>query len=117
MPYKPKRGGAQAGCPNLTDGYYCPDHAKAEARRYNKHDRDPDSNKRYGRAWKKIRASFLSANPLCELCRRDGKLTPATMVHHQRRLKDGGTNDKDNLVSLCHICHSKLHAAAGDRWG
>lgn len=28
----------------------------------------------------------------------------------------GGTNDKDNLISLCKSCHNRIHAKRGDRW-
>jgi len=114
MPYKPKKPCAYPGCPKLTAARYCEEHAKAEAKRYNKYDRDPESNRRYGRSWAKIRAAFLSANPLCELCKQEGRLTPAVLVHHKRRLTDGGTNDWQNLQALCQECHSRLHAESGD---
>ncbi|GHV36222.1 hypothetical protein FACS18949_15380 [Clostridia bacterium] len=117
MPYKPKKPCAFNGCPSFTDSYYCDEHAKFEARRYNRYDRAPATNKRYGTAWKKIRAAFIAANPLCELCRRDGRLKPADLVHHKVKLSDGGTNAERNLMSLCQKCHSRLHAEHGDRWG
>jgi 5-methylcytosine-specific restriction protein A len=114
VPYKAKKPCAYPGCRELTTARYCEGHAKAEAKRYNRYDRDPDSNKRYGRSWSKIRAAFLSANPLCEMCGEAGRLVPATLVHHKRKLTDGGTNDRDNLQSLCSECHSRLHAERGD---
>ena len=114
MPYKPKKPCAHRGCKNLTNGRYCEEHAKEEAKRYNHFDRDPDANKRYGRRWARIRVAFLSANPLCELCVKDGRLTPAVLVHHKRKLNDGGTNDWANLQALCQECHSRLHAEQGD---
>ena len=114
MPYKAKKPCARPGCPNLTSGRYCEEHAKAEAKRYNQYDRDLESNKRYGRSWARIRAAFLQANPLCELCKRDGRLAPAGLVHHKARLTDGGTNDWSNLQALCQECHSRLHAEQGD---
>ena len=36
MPRKPKRPCSSPGCPRLTDGRYCEEHAKAEAKRYEK---------------------------------------------------------------------------------
>jgi 5-methylcytosine-specific restriction protein A len=116
MPSKPKRPCGHPGCPNLTDGYFCPAHTKAEQKRYNRYDRNPESNRRYGRAWKKIRAAFLAANPLCEICQKTGRLTPATLAHHKKPLAEGGTNSFDNLTALCTECHSRLHAEQGDRW-
>ena len=114
MPYKPKKPCAQRGCRELTASRYCEAHAKQEAKHYNRHGRDPVSNKRYGRTWKRIRAAFLSANPLCELCKRGGRLTPAAQVHHKVKLADGGTNDWSNLQALCAECHSRLHCQQRD---
>jgi 5-methylcytosine-specific restriction protein A len=114
VPYKPKKPCGHRGCPKLTRGRYCEEHAKLKAKQYNRFHRDPDSYKRYGGAWKKIRAAFLKANPLCELCRERGRFTPATLVHHKRKLTDGGTNDWSNLQALCDSCHSSLHAGNGD---
>jgi 5-methylcytosine-specific restriction protein A len=114
IPYKAKKPCSYPGCPRLTDGRFCEEHGKAEAKRYNHYDRDPDSGRRYSGTWKKIRAAFLAAHPLCELCLKDGRLTPATLVHHRRKLTDGGTNDRDNFQALCQECHSRLHASQGD---
>ena len=61
MPRKPKRPCSYPGCPNLTDGRFCEEHAKEEARRYEHYDRDPATKRRYGRAWKRIRDSYAAA--------------------------------------------------------
>lgn len=114
MPYKPKKPCRHHGCPKLTNGRYCEEHAKLEAKRYNKYERDPETNKRYSGSWKKIRAAFLKANPLCEICREHGRLSPATLAHHKQKVTDGGMNDWSNLVPLCDSCHSRLHAGQGD---
>ena len=114
MPYKAKKPCAHSGCRALTSGRFCEAHAKLENKRYNHHKRDPDSNKRYGRAWKKIQTAFLSANPLCTLCKEAGRLTPATTAHHKRKINEGGTNDWENLEALCQNCHSRFHAEQGD---
>ena len=116
MPYKPKKPCAHSGCPKLTTNRYCEEHARQEAVYYNRYERDPDSSKRYGRSWAKIRAAFLMANPLCEVCRDEGRLTPAALAHHKQKLTDGGTNDWNNLQALCQACHSRHHAASGDRF-
>ena len=114
VPYKAKKPCAYPGCAKLATGRYCEEHQKQEAKRYNRHDRDPDSNKRYGRTWKQIRSAFLSANPLRVMCIEDGRLTPATLAHHKVKLTDGGTNDWENMMALCQECHSRLHAGQGD---
>jgi 5-methylcytosine-specific restriction protein A len=114
MPYRPKKPCAHSGCPNLTDDYFCEKHRKETAKEYNRFRRDSDTAKRYGNEWRKLRARVLQANPLCELCKQHGKYTPATLVHHKRKLTDGGNNDWSNLQPLCDSCHSSVHAKQGD---
>ncbi len=108
MPYKPKRPCSYPGCGRLTDGRYCDGHRQIAERQYNQYLRDSDTNKRYGRAWKKTRARFLLRHPLCEQCRSEGRLTAAEEVHHILPLVSGGTNDEGNLMALCKSCHSKI---------
>ena len=114
MPHRPKKPCAYPGCYRLTNSRYCEEHAKQMARHYEKHIRDPGSAKRYDRAWQKVRAAFLQAHPLCELCQSEGRLTPAELVHHKVKLTDGGTNEPSNLCAICSVCHSRLHAKRGD---
>lgn len=116
MPYKPKKPCAYPGCPRLTHDRYCEEHAKLAAKTYERYGRNPLTKKRYGSAWRKIRGKYLEENPSCEICRREGRLTPAKIVHHITPLSEGGTNDEENLMALCSSCHSKLHATRGDRW-
>ena len=116
MPRKPKRPCSYPGCPHLTDGRFCEEHARAEAKRYEKYDRDPAVRRRYGRAWKRIRDRYAEAHPLCELCKQNGKLTPTEEIHHKLPLSEGGTHATENLIALCKSCHAKLHAKRGDRW-
>ena len=116
MPRKPKRPCSYPGCPRLTDGRFCEEHEKLEAKRYEKYDRDPATKRRYGRAWKRIGDRYIHAHPLCEQCLIEGKLTEAEQVHHIKPLAEGGDHSEKNLMSLCHSCHSKIHAQRGDRW-
>lgn len=116
MPYKPKRPCSHPGCPNLTDGRFCEEHQRQENQRYEKYDRDPVVRRRYGRAWKRIRDKYIAAHPLCEMCKQQGKITPAGEVHHIIPLSRGGTHDRSNLMALCKSCHSEITAKDGDRW-
>ena len=87
MPYKPKRPCAYPGCGRLAkNNQYCVEHQIEMNKQYNKYERDPESNKRYGRAWKRIRDRFIKAHPLCEECEKNGILTPAEEVHHIKPL-------------------------------
>jgi 5-methylcytosine-specific restriction protein A len=115
MPYKPKKPCAHPGCPNLTAGQFCEAHAKQNARDYEKYRRDPNTRKRYGRAWKRIRDRYIAAHPLCEQCQRDGRITPAEEVHHILPLSQGGTHAEDNLMALCTSCHSGITLGENNR--
>ncbi|MBO6179439.1 MAG: HNH endonuclease [Selenomonadaceae bacterium] len=118
MPSKIKKACAFPGCPVLFSGAgsYCPTHAKTEQRRYNLTERTPEAKKRYDRRWRKIRARVLNANPFCVECRKNGRFTEATEVHHILPLSRGGTNDIENLMPLCKSCHSKISVRDGDRF-
>ena len=75
MPYKPKRPCAYPGCGRLAEReQYCAEHQKAMDKYYNQFQRDPASNKRYGRAWKRVRDRYIKSHPLCEECEKQGKL-------------------------------------------
>ena len=116
MPRKPKRPCSFPGCPNLTDGRFCPEHERQEQRRYEKYDRDKTSKRRYGRAWTRIRDRYIHAHPLCERCLAEGRYVKAEQVHHIKPLSEGGSHNDENLMSLCTACHAKIHAERGDRW-
>jgi len=115
MPRKTKRPCSHPGCPNLTEGRFCEEHQKAEDKRYNKFQRDPATRKRYGTAWKKIRDRQIREYPLCFVCEENGRITPATEVHHILPLSKGGTHDRENLMSLCTSCHSRITASEWKR--
>lgn len=115
MPRSPKKPCSYPNCPNLTDGRYCKEHETQERKRYNKYERSPSTNRKYGRAWKRIRDSYIAVHPLCECCQSDGKITPAKEVHHKLPVSQGGQHNKENLMSLCRSCHNKIHLEIGDR--
>lgn len=110
MPHKPKRPCRYSGCPNLTadSSGYCNAHKSLQVNHYNKYFRPYKNSERYGYQWRKLRSCFLAANPLCELCKQEGKFVEATEVHHIKPLADGGTNNFENLMPLCKSCHSKI---------
>lgn len=114
MPWRPCR---YPGCRLLADKgeQYCAQHKKQTDREYNHYQRDPESKKRYGRAWKRIRDRHVQEHPLCEECLKQGIYKPAEEVHHIVPLNDGGTHTRSNLVSLCRSCHMKAHALLGTR--
>jgi len=86
-------------------------------KRYEQYQRDPTTRARYGPEWRRIRERFLASHPLCESCKGNGRLTPATEVHHKVKIADGGTHDGTNLQALCRVCHSRISATDENRWG
>ena len=77
--------------------------------------RDKARQKLYNSArWKSCRNAYLKRHPLCEMCERDGLVTPATEVHHIKPIEEGGAElDHANLMSLCHSCHMQIHYGEG----
>jgi len=51
------------------------------------------------------------------MCLQNDRLTSMQEVHHIIPLSQGGTNDLDNLMSLCKSCHSSISVKNGERWG
>ena len=116
MPMKPKKPCSYPGCPELTDKQYCPKHQRLANRAYERYKRDPVSKKRYNASWQNIRKAYAASHPFCEECMKDGRFTPVEHVHHILPLADGGTHDRDNLMSLCKSCHSRIHAKMKTYW-
>lgn len=46
---------------------------------------------------------------LCQICRKKSKQSTKLHVHHIVFKSNGGTDIKDNLITLCEHCHNKLH--------
>lgn len=116
MPRKPKRPCSYSGCAALTEGLYCEAHQKQVTSQYNRYGRSSEMKRRYNGAWPRIRKRFITAHPLCEVCRREGRVTAAAEVHHILPLANGGTHDESNLMALCKECHSRITAKEGGRW-
>ncbi len=115
MPRKPKQPCIYPGCSKLSDGRYCEAHKKIAAKEYEKYCRDPLVHRKYGRAWKRIRDSYVKEHPFCEQCFAHGVLVPVDEVHHKVPISKGGTHEQSNLMSLCRSCHNKVHILLGDR--
>jgi 5-methylcytosine-specific restriction enzyme A len=82
---------------------------------YDRYGRDPAAKAFYNSAaWKKFRLSKLRNDPLCERCKRAGKVVAASHVHHKIELRDDWSRrlDWDNTESLCPSCHSRHHATS-----
>ena len=68
-------------------------------------------------SWRKLRKSYLSEHPLCEICLEKGKSVMAENVHHKTEISSGQDEeemkrlgfDYNNLQSLCRTCHKAIH--------
>lgn len=87
------------------DQPYCPTHAPEHA--WNRPAGKPTktTERGYGASWRKLRAHVMQGEPLCRICKADGRITAATEVDHITPKSRGGTDDPTNLQPLCHACH------------
>jgi 5-methylcytosine-specific restriction protein A len=107
---------AESGCPELCEGSYCEAHAKAKRRASAARRRKTPQQQMYagvgarGRAWRRVRAEFLRANPTCQS--EAGCIKPAEHVHHRNGDPLGPDGlDPSGLQGLCVSCHSRTTAA------
>jgi 5-methylcytosine-specific restriction enzyme A len=89
--------------------YYRPAGVPSAAALYQTQGDRRDANRFYSSTvWRRLRASFLAANPLCEDCGAKGLIEPAVHVHHVKERRDHPELelDWDNLQGLCLPCHN-----------
>lgn len=90
---------------------YCDQHQseyKPPQKRYDEYRGSP-SKRGYDTTWRRFREVFVAKHPLCEICAKEGRVTPTEEVHHIVPLAEGGARlDPDNCQALCKSCHSKI---------
>ena len=72
--------------------------------------------------WRRLRAWKFACNPLCEMCLKENKITPAEDIHHLISFMSTDdpvqrivlAYDYDNLMSLCKKCHQAVHNKKGE---
>ena len=104
MPMKPKKPCKHPGCPKLTDGTYCEEHAVLH-----RSDRASAAERGYNSKWQKARNRFLKAHPLCVRCMEENRIVEATVVDH--KIPHRGDPilfwDETNWQPLCKHCHDR----------
>lgn len=102
MPRKPRKPCKHPGCPVLTDGDYCEEHAKLHMA-----DRISADGRGYDGRWRKARKRFLKAHPLCEKCKAHGRFVKAVVVDHiiPHRGDESLFWNESNWQVLCKKCH------------
>ena len=100
MPTRPKRF-TPSGVPS-----------KQQARKQYDRERGSAHERRYTKRWQNERRLFLAKNPMCHDCMAVEVWSKATDVHHIKKLRDFPELQYkyDNLMALCHGCHSKRTA-------
>lgn len=69
------------------------------------HDGKSSHQRGYGAEWQKLRRQILDDDPLCRVCRQQGRTRLATAVDHIKSKAKGGTDALDNLRPICDACH------------
>ena len=74
------------------------------------HEGRKNPNKKFYQSmpWRRLRATKIDQQPLCEECERKNIVTVANMVDHIVPINKGGEPlDISNLQSLCNRCHNQ----------
>jgi 5-methylcytosine-specific restriction endonuclease McrA len=75
----------------------------------------PNSSQRgYGSTWRRLRAAFIKANPLCAT---PGCGRPSSHADHVVPRSRGGQDVWSNLQPLCPSCHARKTAAGDGGFG
>ena len=103
MPYAPQPACKIRTCPNRAEKWgYCKDHYKEiEEHRLTAAERGYDNR------WNKARKLFLNEHPICVMCEKEGRPSPATIVDHIQPHKGNYELfwDQTNWQSLCDYHH------------
>ena len=115
MPSKPGTPCTKPSCPGIVRAGVCSVCGPLRLTVQRQHDerRGTAAQRGYGANWQRLRTMVLNASPLCAECDRQGRVTPATDVHHKVKRRDGGPDTFENLEPLCHACHSAITARGG----
>lgn len=117
MPYGPPSPCTYPGCNKLVQrGSRCADHP------YDKkpHGRNPDIDKLYNsNRWRMGRLHFLTRNPLCVECSKNGRAEPAKVVDHIQPHKGDSElfYNSQNWQALCKPCHDRKTATKDGAFG
>ena len=105
MPARPLYPCTQPGCAELIPAPgRCTAHAKKPTG-WTKPTTAKDP-KRYGYQWRKLREVVMRRDAgLCQVCKAAGVTKLAAEVDHIQPVEQGGSDDLDNLQSICRECH------------
>jgi 5-methylcytosine-specific restriction enzyme A len=106
------------GCPALVrDGSRCERHRQQERKQYDRdRARDPLHTFYSSQAWRAARRQQLAQEPLCRMCKAEGRIKVAVIADHITPIAKGG-DPFGELQSLCWSHHSAKSIAEGSRYG
>jgi 5-methylcytosine-specific restriction protein A len=99
-----------ANLPKNPRPHWMPEPSKGHEGRKNANRKLYNSNR-----WKKDRNAHIAANPLCEQCKKEGRITASNVSDHIIPVNKGGEVwDWKNRQALCNSCHNSK--SAKERW-
>lgn len=120
MPQRAPRVCLVPDCSGIAaSGPWCEEHAVTRQR--GRDERLSAARRGYDHRWRKLRRIVLSRQPLCsdpfQIHEKAGEVVLATDVHHVVPLASARStkelNNEDNLMPLCHSCHSRITSSTG----
>ena len=89
----------------------CPKHPAAT---FSDQTRGSRQGRGYGALWEHLRKIVLRRDKgLCQVCKREGRVSVAKQVDHILNKARGGTDNFDNLQAICVKCHGIKTAKEG----
>lgn len=111
MPAKASTPCRAPGCGRATHLGFCEQH---RGQRSNWKHGQSVTQRGYGHAWRKLRVQVLQRDGyLCQAHLRRGQDVPGNEVDHVVPKARGGTDNMDNLETLCGPCHGAKTAREG----
>jgi len=115
MPNRPLIKCRKVGCNTLlSKSGYCSKHERTPWKLLDNKKTAESCDFYHSTQWGKVSKRHREEEPLCRLCKEQGLIVPAALVHHEPEREvliargDSPYDDK-YLVSLCLACHNRIH--------
>lgn len=118
MPSAARKPCSHPGCRELiaAKDSRCPSHLVQQRKQYDTR-RGSSAARGYDHRWRLRRANHLSGEPLCRMCKAQGRYTVATVADHITPHRGSVELFAGPLQSLCASCHSSTKQAQERRGG
>ncbi len=117
VPSKARRPCRHPGCAGLSDDGWCVAHREERVEVDQRRElwRGSAASRGYDSEWRAVRLQVLKdAHWLCTHCLACCRISPATDVHHLRKIVSHPELrlDADNLIAVCRSCHEILERSS-----